>query len=141
MEEPLLKDAPCPILRNVDPVQRDDAAADGHGDDDPDGSSPELSDGPDVEAELPARGSAAGAFCTMIVSSRLKVLLLVVPVAVASPLAAVSPPVVFGLNALAVVPLSALMTNATERVAAHAGDTVGALLNVSLGNLVELILL
>lgn len=39
------------------------------------------------------------------------------------------------------VPLSSLLTEATERIAAEAGDTIGALLNISFGNLVELMLL
>ncbi|KAM4061196.1 sodium/calcium exchanger protein [Hirsutella rhossiliensis] len=47
---------------------------------------------------------------------------------------------IFASNAVAIVPLSALLTNATERVAEHVSNTVGAFLNISLGNLVELIL-
>ena len=49
--------------------------------------------------------------------------------------------VVFVTNAVATVPLSAFLTDATEDIASHAGDFAGAILNVSLGNLVELILL
>ncbi|KAF4988121.1 hypothetical protein FGRMN_9951 [Fusarium graminum] len=44
-------------------------------------------------------------------------------------------------KAQAIVPLSALLTDATEIIAAKAGDTIGALLNITFGNLVELILL
>ena len=52
-----------------------------------------------------------------------------------------SPLLVFICNAIAIVPLSSLLTDATEAIAARAGDTVGALLNITFGNLVELILL
>src|SRR4026207_943033 len=46
----------------------------------------------------------------------------------------------FVLSVLAVVPLAALLSHATESVAAKAGDTVGGLLNATLGNLTELII-
>ena len=44
----------------------------------------------------------------------------------------------FVLSVLAVVPLAALLSHATESVAAETGDTVGGLLNSTLGNLTEL---
>jgi Ca2+:H+ antiporter len=46
----------------------------------------------------------------------------------------------FVLSVLAVVPLAALLSRATESVAAKTGDTVGGLLNATLGNLTELII-
>lgn len=46
----------------------------------------------------------------------------------------------FGLSVAAIVPLAALLSLATEQVAARTGDTVGGLLNATLGNLVELII-
>jgi Ca2+:H+ antiporter len=46
----------------------------------------------------------------------------------------------FALSVLAIVPLAALLSHATESVAAKTGDTVGGLLNASLGNLTELII-
>lgn len=52
-----------------------------------------------------------------------------------------SPLLVFICNAIAIIPLSSLLTDATEAIAARAGDTIGALLNITFGNLVELILL
>ncbi|OHE90435.1 vacuolar calcium ion transporter [Colletotrichum orchidophilum] len=51
-----------------------------------------------------------------------------------------APLLIFATNAIAVVPLSSLLTSATEMIAADAGDTIGALLNITMGNLVELIL-
>src|SRR6476469_10082191 len=46
----------------------------------------------------------------------------------------------FVLSVLAIVPLAALLSRATESVAAKTGDTIGCLLNATLGNLTELII-
>jgi Ca2+:H+ antiporter len=46
----------------------------------------------------------------------------------------------FVLAVLAIVPLAALLSHATEAVAEKTGDTVGGLLNATLGNLTELII-
>jgi Ca2+:H+ antiporter len=46
----------------------------------------------------------------------------------------------FVLSVLAIVPLAALLSHATESVAAKTGDTAGGLLNATLGNLTELVI-
>jgi len=46
----------------------------------------------------------------------------------------------FVLSVLAIVPLAALLSHATESVAASTGDAVGGLLNATLGNLTELVI-
>jgi Ca2+:H+ antiporter len=46
----------------------------------------------------------------------------------------------FLLSVLAIVPLAALLSLATESVAAKTGDMVGGLLNATLGNLTELVI-
>jgi Ca2+:H+ antiporter len=46
----------------------------------------------------------------------------------------------FVLSVLAIVPLAALLSHATESVAVRTGDAVGGLLNATLGNLTELII-
>jgi len=46
----------------------------------------------------------------------------------------------FGLSVLAIVPLAALLSHATESVAVKTGDAVGGLLNATLGNLTELVI-
>ena len=46
----------------------------------------------------------------------------------------------FVLSVLAIVPLAALLSQATESVAAKTGDAVGGLLNATLGNLTELLI-
>jgi len=46
----------------------------------------------------------------------------------------------FVLSIFAIVPLAALLSHATESVAAKTGDAVGGLLNATLGNLTELVI-
>jgi len=46
----------------------------------------------------------------------------------------------FILSVLAIVPLAALLSHATESVAERTGDTLGGLLNATLGNLTELVI-
>jgi Ca2+:H+ antiporter len=46
----------------------------------------------------------------------------------------------FVLSVVAIAPLAALLSHATESVAAKTGDAVGGLLNATLGNLTELII-
>jgi Ca2+:H+ antiporter len=46
----------------------------------------------------------------------------------------------FVLSVLAIVPLAALLSHATESVAARTGDAIGGLLNATLGNLTELVI-
>jgi Ca2+:H+ antiporter len=48
--------------------------------------------------------------------------------------------VLFVLAVLAIIPLAALLSHATESVAAKTGDAVGGLLNATLGNLTELVI-
>ena len=46
----------------------------------------------------------------------------------------------FVLSVLAILPLATLLSHATESVAAKTGDSVGGLLNATLGNLTELVI-
>jgi Ca2+:H+ antiporter len=46
----------------------------------------------------------------------------------------------FVLSVLAIVPLASLLSHATESVASKTGDSVGGLLNATLGNLTELVI-
>lgn len=77
----------------------------------------------------------------ILTSSYLNILLIFVPVGIAINFAGVNPTVVFALNAIAIIPLAGLLSHATESVASTMGDTIGALLNVTFGNAVELIIL
>ncbi|KAI9783179.1 MAG: hypothetical protein M1816_001469 [Peltula sp. TS41687] len=77
---------------------------------------------------------------TIIGSSWLNALLVFVPLGIALEFAHVSPTAIFTVNAIAIVPLAGLLSFATESVARKMGDTVGALMNVTFGNAVELII-
>ena len=68
-------------------------------------------------------------------------LLVFVPVALAGEkLRPESHTLLFVLSVLAIVPLAALLSHATESVAAKTGDAVGGLLSATLGNLTELVI-
>jgi len=68
-------------------------------------------------------------------------LLALVPVALAAAkLAPKAHTLLFVLSVLAIVPLAALLSHATESVAEKTGDTAGGLLNATLGNLTELVI-
>jgi Ca2+:H+ antiporter len=71
----------------------------------------------------------------------MNVLLVFVPTGIASHFAHLNPTIVFAMNATAIIPLAGLLTDATESVAHRLGDTIRALLNVSFGNAVGLIIL
>ncbi|KAH7375318.1 Ca2+ transporter [Plectosphaerella cucumerina] len=80
-------------------------------------------------------------FRSTVSSSWVNGLLVFVPIGLVSYMLHFNPFLTFILNGIAIIPLSALLTDATEKISSDAGDTVGALLNISLGNLVELIIL
>jgi Ca2+/Na+ antiporter len=68
-------------------------------------------------------------------------LLALVPVAlVAAKLAPAAHTLLFVLSVLAIMPLAALLSHATESVAEKTGDAAGGLLNATLGNLTELVI-
>jgi Ca2+:H+ antiporter len=68
-------------------------------------------------------------------------LLVLVPVVlIAARVAPSAHTLLFVLSVLAIVPLAALLSHATESVAEKTGDAVGGLLNATLGNLTELVI-
>ncbi|KAG9642120.1 hypothetical protein KCU64_g12282, partial [Aureobasidium melanogenum] len=72
--------------------------------------------------------------------SWVNVLLVFVPAGIIVKALDVNASVVFALNAVAIIPLAGMLAYATEVVASRLGDTLGALMNVSFGNAVELII-
>lgn len=81
-------------------------------------------------------------FKAVLLSSKVNVLLVFVPVGIAvAQIHSIPPGVIFAMNAIAIVPLAGLLSYATESVAHRLGDSLGALLNVTFGNAVELIIL
>ena len=77
----------------------------------------------------------------ILFSSWINLLLVFVPVGIAVQVSSVSKTVVFAINAIAIIPLAGLLSHATESVASEMGDTIGALMNITFGNAVELIIL
>jgi Ca2+:H+ antiporter len=63
-----------------------------------------------------------------------------IPVALVLDIAGASPSLVFVASALGVVPTAALMSDATEHLAARSGPGIGGLVNVTFGNAPELII-
>jgi Ca2+:H+ antiporter len=63
-----------------------------------------------------------------------------IPIAVGLKVAEASAPLVFFTSAIGVIPTAALMSDATEQLAARAGPGIGGLLNVTFGNAPELII-
>lgn len=73
-------------------------------------------------------------FCNWV-----NVLLFCVPVGIIVGFLKLDPTLVFVMNFLAIIPLAALLSFATEELSEHVGETVGGLLNATFGNAVELI--
>ena len=72
-------------------------------------------------------------------SNYVNVLLVFVPLGIIAANVGWSPTVVFILNFLAIIPLAALLSFATEELSARLGQTLGGLMNATFGNAVELI--
>jgi len=75
-----------------------------------------------------------------LLAKPLNLLLLFVPIAVLAEIGHWNPVIIFVTAALAVVPLSGLLGDATEELAGRTGPRIGALLNATLGNAAELII-
>ncbi|KAH8728804.1 Sodium/calcium exchanger protein-domain-containing protein [Phaeosphaeriaceae sp. PMI808] len=69
----------------------------------------------------------------------INVLLVFVPVGFAVFYAHLAPVPVFIINFIAIIPLAAMLSTATEELAIRVGETLGGLLNATFGNAVELI--
>ncbi|KAK6507933.1 hypothetical protein TWF481_006353 [Arthrobotrys musiformis] len=78
-------------------------------------------------------------FLQILFHSWINVLLVFVPIGIAVEVAHLDPTIVFAMNCIALVPLAGMLSYATESVAHRLGDTIGALMNVTFGNAVELI--
>jgi len=63
-----------------------------------------------------------------------------IPIALVLDIVGAAPTLVFTASALGVVPTAALMSDATEHLAARAGPGIGGLVNVTFGNAPELII-
>ncbi len=74
-----------------------------------------------------------------LLSNYVNVLLVFVPIGIIAGAMGWNPTTVFILNFLAIIPLAALLSFATEELSVKLGQTLGGLLNATFGNAVELI--
>ena len=68
-----------------------------------------------------------------IFNSWINVLLVLVPVGIALKYAKIDPVVIFVINFIAIIPLAAMLSYATEEIALRTGETLGGLLNATFG--------
>lgn len=80
-----------------------------------------------------------GVLKEMIAGKTINILLLFIPLAVASHHLGWSPVAVFWLNFVAMVPLASLLGDFTEEVAEHTNQVIGGLVNATFGNAVEVV--
>jgi len=78
-------------------------------------------------------------FMAILKASWLNVFLLCIPIGWALHFTPVSPVIVFVFTFLSIIPLAKLLAFATEELAVRVGQTLGGLMNATLGNAVELI--
>ncbi|KAK4554788.1 Vacuolar membrane antiporter with Ca2+/H+ and K+/H+ exchange activity [Recurvomyces mirabilis] len=74
-----------------------------------------------------------------LTSNYVNILLVFVPAGIIIGMLKLNPTAVFVVNFLAIVPLAALLSFATEELSAKLGQTIGGLMNATFGNAVELI--
>ncbi|KAF9431084.1 hypothetical protein BGZ94_009470 [Podila epigama] len=77
---------------------------------------------------------------TILFATRINILLIFIPLGILSDLLHWSEVTTFVLNFIAIIPLAKLLGYATEEIAMRLGENLGALMNASFGNAVELIL-
>lgn len=73
--------------------------------------------------------------------SRIRLALILVPISIALALLNADPVYVFISTAIAIIAVARILGTATEELAKHAGVTLGVLMNVTFGNLIELMIL
>lgn len=83
--------------------------------------------------------TAWGMFKATVFGSWVNVLLVAVPVGIAIGAAGLNGIAMFVVNFIAIIPLAAMLSFATEEVAMYVGETLGGLLNATFGNATELI--
>ncbi|OAA65952.1 sodium/calcium transporter [Niveomyces insectorum RCEF 264] len=72
-------------------------------------------------------------------NSYINLLLFAAPVGIGLHFTSVDPVAIFVVNFIAIIPLAAMLSFATEEIALRTGETLGGLLNATFGNAVELI--
>ncbi|KAA8893208.1 Sodium/calcium exchanger protein-domain-containing protein [Sphaerosporella brunnea] len=75
----------------------------------------------------------------VLLSNYVNILLVFVPLGIIAGMLGWSPTATFVLNFMAIIPLAALLSFATEELSLEVGETLGGLMNATFGNAVELI--
>lgn len=75
----------------------------------------------------------------VLASNYVNVLLVFVPIGIVLGALDIDPVAIFIVNFLAIMPLAALLSFATEELSVKLGQTIGGLMNATFGNAVELI--
>lgn len=92
----------------------------------------------DEKGEAP-KFTVASQLRATILNSWINVLILAAPAGIALHVIDANPIAIFTVNFIAIIPLAAMLSYATEEIALRTGETIGGLLNASFGNAVELI--
>lgn len=74
-----------------------------------------------------------GQFKATLLNSYINILFVFIPIGIAMHFVKVSPVVIFVMNFIAIIPLAAMLSYATEEIALRTGETIGGLLNASFG--------
>ncbi|KAJ9269423.1 hypothetical protein DTO212C5_4486 [Paecilomyces variotii] len=83
--------------------------------------------------------TVVGQLKATLFNSWINILLFAAPAGIALNYVHVDPRAVFVVNFIAIIPLAAMLSYATEEIALRTGETIGGLLNATFGNAVELI--
>ncbi|KAJ3453766.1 hypothetical protein MRS44_018398 [Fusarium solani] len=102
-----------------------------------DGTSTPGTDSPNCLNKWPA--NAFHVTKVTLMSNYVNILLPFVPLGIIAGVLGWSPAAVFSLNFIAIIPLAAVLSFATEEISIPLGETLGGLLNATFGNAVELI--
>ncbi|KAL8829389.1 MAG: hypothetical protein Q9170_006187 [Blastenia crenularia] len=87
----------------------------------------------------PPKFTFMGQLKATVFNSPINILLVMVPVGIGVHFSNLDPIGVFVINFIAIIPLAAMLSYATEELALRTGETLGGLLNATFGNAVELI--
>ncbi|OBT60145.1 hypothetical protein VE03_10597 [Pseudogymnoascus sp. 23342-1-I1] len=103
---------------------------------------PDNTDSKETKALTPfanKKFTVAGQIRSVFLGSWVNILLLAAPVGIALGASHQNFIAVFVVNFIAIIPLAALLSYATEEIALRVGETLGGLLNATFGNAVEVI--
>ncbi|KAL9600360.1 MAG: hypothetical protein Q9219_003210 [cf. Caloplaca sp. 3 TL-2023] len=91
------------------------------------------------QSKRPRKFTFMGQLKATIFNSPINILLVMVPVGIGVHFTNLSSIGIFVINFIAIIPLAAMLSYATEELALRTGETLGGLLNATFGNAVELI--